>query len=85
MQPAGDNDEDSRNFRVVTVIFGCNMRKSNKLLNWWNLMTPVARAVTIALVAPLLVLNAWAISSIFDYFHSLLVIFNCGIAADVPA
>lgn len=37
-------------------------------------MTPIARAVTIALVAPLLVLNAWAISSIFDYFHSLLVI-----------
>ncbi len=74
MQPAGDNDEDSRNFRVVTVIFGCNMHKSNKLLNWWNLMTPVARAVTIGLVAPLLVLNAWAISSIFDYFHSLLVI-----------
>ncbi|PSB21567.1 AI-2E family transporter [Phormidesmis priestleyi ULC007] len=50
------------------------MHKSNKVLNWWNLMTPVARAVTIALVAPLLVLNAWAISSIFDYFHSLLVI-----------
>ena len=37
-------------------------------------MTPIARVVTIALVAPLLVLNAWAISSIFDYFHSLLVI-----------
>ena len=61
-------------FLGVTVIFGCNMGKSNKVLNWWNLMTPVARAVTIALVAPLLVLNAWAIASIFDYFHSLLVI-----------
>ena len=37
-------------------------------------MTPVARAIAIALVAPLLVLNTWAIASIFDYFHSLLVI-----------
>jgi predicted PurR-regulated permease PerM len=50
------------------------MSKSNKLLNWWNLMTPIARVVTIALVAPLIVLNAWAIAAIFDYFHSLLVI-----------
>ena len=50
------------------------MGKSNKVLNWWNLMTPVARAIAIALVAPLLVLNTWAIASIFDYFHSLLVI-----------
>ena len=50
------------------------MSKSNKLLNWWNLITPIARVVTIALVAPLIVLNAWAIAAIFDYFHSLLVI-----------
>jgi predicted PurR-regulated permease PerM len=50
------------------------MHKSNKLLNWWNEITPVARVVTIALTAPLLVLNAWAFSSMFDYFHSLIVI-----------
>jgi predicted PurR-regulated permease PerM len=50
------------------------MHKSNKLLNWWNEITPVARVVTIALTAPLLVLNAWAFSSMFNYFHSLLVI-----------
>ncbi len=50
------------------------MGKSDKLLNWWNLITPIARVVTIALVAPLIVLNAWAIASIFNYFHSLLVI-----------
>lgn len=37
-------------------------------------MSPLARLVAIALLAPLLVLNAWAISSIFDYFHSLIVI-----------
>jgi len=37
-------------------------------------MTPLARFLAIALVAPLLVLNAWAFSSIFDYFHSLIVI-----------
>ncbi|MGV0028064.1 AI-2E family transporter [Phormidesmis priestleyi] len=50
------------------------MHKSNKLLNWWNEITPVARVVTIALSAPLLVLNAWAFASMFNYFHSLLVI-----------
>lgn len=37
-------------------------------------MTPFARFMAIALLAPLLVLNAWAISSIFYYFHSLIVI-----------
>lgn len=37
-------------------------------------MTPFARFLAIALLAPLLVLNAWAISSIFYYFHSLIVI-----------
>ena len=37
-------------------------------------MSPLARFVAIALLAPLLVLNAWAVSSIFDYFHSLIVI-----------
>jgi predicted PurR-regulated permease PerM len=44
------------------------------LLDWWQAMTPLARFLAIALVAPLLVLNAWAFSSIFDYFHSLIVI-----------
>ncbi|NJK53944.1 MAG: AI-2E family transporter, partial [Leptolyngbyaceae cyanobacterium SU_3_3] len=34
---------------------------------------------------PLLVLNAWAFSSIFHYFHSLIVIFSGGGAADVFA
>lgn len=44
------------------------------LIDWWQAMTPLARFSGIALFAPLLVLNAWAISSIFDYFHSLIVI-----------
>ena len=44
------------------------------ILEWWLAMTPLARFLVIALLAPLLVLNAWAISSIFDYFRSLIVI-----------
>lgn len=45
-----------------------------KLLNWWQALTPIARIGALALFAPLLVLNGWAISAIFDYFHSLIVI-----------
>ena len=41
---------------------------------WWQALTPLARFLAIALLAPLLVLNAWAISSIFYYFNSLIVI-----------
>lgn len=45
-----------------------------KLLNWWQALTPIARIGALALFAPLLVLNGWAFSAIFDYFHSLIVI-----------
>jgi predicted PurR-regulated permease PerM len=45
-----------------------------KLFNWWQTLTPVARIGAIAVVAPLLVINGWAFSVIFDYFHSLIVI-----------
>jgi predicted PurR-regulated permease PerM len=48
--------------------------QTRKLLDWWHTLTPIARTGAIALFAPLLVLNAWAISAIFDYFHSLIVI-----------
>ncbi|OKH54803.1 AI-2E family transporter [Calothrix sp. HK-06] len=48
--------------------------QTRKLLNWWQTLTPIARFVAIALFAPLLVLNGWAISAIFEYFHSLIVI-----------
>jgi predicted PurR-regulated permease PerM len=44
------------------------------ILEFWQAMTPLTRFLAIALLAPLLVLNAWAISSIFYYFHSLIVI-----------
>jgi predicted PurR-regulated permease PerM len=48
--------------------------QTRKLLNWWQTLTPLARFLAIALLAPLLVLNGWAIATIFDYFHSLIVI-----------
>lgn len=48
--------------------------QTRRLLNWWQALTPISRILAIALFAPLLVLNGWAISAIFDYFHSLIVI-----------
>ncbi len=48
--------------------------QTRKLLNWWQTFTPIARIGAIALCAPILVLNGWAISAIFHYFHSLIVI-----------
>jgi predicted PurR-regulated permease PerM len=48
--------------------------QKRKILDWWQAMTPLARLLALTLFAPLLVLNAWALSSIFDYFHSLIVI-----------
>lgn len=46
----------------------------SKLLSWWDTLNPLSRLLAIALVAPLTVLNAWAFSTIFGYFQSLLVI-----------
>ena len=48
--------------------------QTRKLLKWWQTLTPIARFLAIALFAPLLVLNGWAIAAIFNYFHSLIVI-----------
>ncbi len=48
--------------------------QTDKLLKWWQALTPIAKIGAIALFAPLLVLNGWAVSVIFDYFHSLIVI-----------
>ncbi|MFN6530005.1 AI-2E family transporter [Nostoc sp. ChiSLP03a] len=48
--------------------------QTRKLLDWWQTFTPIARIGAIALFAPLLVLNGWAISVFFNYFHSLIVI-----------
>lgn len=49
------------------------MRKV-KLLNWWEPISPLGKTLLIALAAPLLVLNAWAVFAIAEYFHSLVVI-----------
>lgn len=48
--------------------------QKRKLLDWWQTLTPIARISALALLAPLLVLNGWAISTTFEYFHSLIVI-----------
>jgi hypothetical protein len=43
-------------------------------LQWWSSLGPLARPLAIALVAPLALLNAWALATIFGYFQSLLAI-----------
>lgn len=50
------------------------MMQTRKILDWWQALTPLSRVLAIALFAPLLVINGWAVSSIFEYFHSLIVI-----------
>ncbi|NDJ18823.1 AI-2E family transporter [Myxacorys almedinensis] len=50
------------------------MPQRNRLLVWWESMSPMFRAIAGALFVPLVVLNVWAISSIFRYFNSLIVI-----------
>ncbi|MEP0868227.1 AI-2E family transporter [Trichocoleus desertorum AS-A10] len=48
--------------------------QARRLLNWWQSLKPFPRFLAIALAAPLLVLNAWALALMFEYFHSLIVI-----------
>lgn len=48
--------------------------KTRRLLTWWQSFSPLSRFLLIALAAPLIVLNAWAFSVIFNYFHSLVAI-----------
>ncbi len=55
------------------MVTGTSNPKS-RLLNWWDALSPTSRLLAIALAAPLIVLNAWAFSSIFSYFQSLLVL-----------
>jgi predicted PurR-regulated permease PerM len=50
------------------------MHQRNRLLVWWDSLSPMGRSVVIGLALPLSVINAWAMAVIFDYFHSLLVI-----------
>ena len=49
------------------------MRKGT-LVTFWGNMPLLGKTLLIALAAPLLVVNAWALFTIADYFHSLLVI-----------
>ena len=44
----------------------------SKLMQWWSTLMPLARVLAIALAAPLAVLNAWALATIFGYFQSLI-------------
>jgi predicted PurR-regulated permease PerM len=50
------------------------MQHTNRLLAWWNSLSVVGRTVILALALPLTVINGWALSVIFDYFHSILVV-----------
>lgn len=50
------------------------MQHSNRWLGWWGAISPLGKALAIGVAIPLLVLNIWAVSTIFEYFHSLLVI-----------
>lgn len=50
------------------------MLHRNKVWIWWDSLSPVLKAIVVAFFVPLVVLNTWAIASIFGYFHSLLVI-----------
>lgn len=49
-------------------------RPKSRLLSLWDALNPLSRLLVIALAAPLTVLNVWALSTIFRYFRSLLVI-----------
>lgn len=46
----------------------------NWLFKWWNSLNAITRLLVLVLGAPLMVLNARALSSIFGYFESLFVI-----------
>jgi predicted PurR-regulated permease PerM len=48
--------------------------KRNWIQTWWQSLNSLSRLLVIALAAPLIVLNAWALSAIFGYFESLFVV-----------
>ncbi len=43
------------------------------LARWWDSLNPVSQSFLVLLATPLLVLNVWALSNIFQYFRSILV------------
>jgi predicted PurR-regulated permease PerM len=50
------------------------MHPPNRLITWWQSLSPVGQTATIGIALPLIVINGWALTVIFDYFHSLLVV-----------
>ena len=48
--------------------------KRSRLLTWWDSLSSLSRFLAIALAAPLIVLNVWALATIFSYFESLAVV-----------
>ena len=67
-----DNDNCLSKFN--RVLSGSRQMQKRIILGWWQGMSLGGRLTAIALVAPLIVLNAWAVASIFNYFNSLIVI-----------
>ena len=63
--PAAEPEDISEDIPVMSP---------SKLMQWWNTLSPLARVGAIALAAPLAVLNAWALATIFGYFQSLIAI-----------
>lgn len=67
-----DNDNCLSKFN--RVLSGSRQMQKRIILGWWQGMSLGGRLTATSLVAPLIVLNAWAVSSIFNYFNSLIVI-----------
>ncbi|MBD0268920.1 MAG: AI-2E family transporter [Cyanobacteria bacterium Co-bin8] len=45
----------------------------NRLTLWWESLSSLSKFLMVALAAPLVLLNVWAVSTIFSYFRSILV------------
>ncbi|HEY9764137.1 MAG TPA: AI-2E family transporter, partial [Trichocoleus sp.] len=50
-----------------------DLASKNRLTLWWESLSSLSKLLLIGLAAPLLVLNVWAVSTIFSYFRSILV------------
>lgn len=46
--------------------------EGSKSFKWWKRLSPLSQILLIALCAPLLVLNFWALASIYQYFQVLI-------------
>jgi predicted PurR-regulated permease PerM len=68
------SDHSRVNQPIIMVNADSSPHKQNWLFKWWNSLGPLARLLVLTLGAPLMVLNARALSAIFGYFQSLFVI-----------